>query len=34
MEPRTKKIVTVIDQGRGAGRTGSISRNKVTLTET
>ena len=32
IEPSTKKIVTVIDQGKG-GRSASVSRSKVTLTD-
>ncbi|ARQ00740.1 DUF1236 domain-containing protein [Pseudorhodoplanes sinuspersici] len=33
VEPRTKKIVTVIDQRRRSGRAASVSRSKLTLTD-
>ena len=33
IEPRTKKIVTVIDHGKGGGRSASVSRSKLSLTE-
>jgi hypothetical protein len=33
VEPRTKKIVTVIEHGKGGGRTAAVSRSKLMLTD-